>query len=124
MGKMLFRYYSDLNNEQARGKKCLFAFGVIFNANILFEGTGMKNLIVWLNSIINKHKALKRWRRVVTVLAAIMTFVTTYALILPAITVEKNKVEDVGGMYLEQEADTNDMLEENALEPIGVSIAA
>ena len=84
----------------------------------------MKNLIVWLNSIINKHKALKRWRRVVTVLAAIMTFVTTYALILPAITVEKNKVEDVGGMYLEQEADTNDMLEENALEPIGVSIAA
>ena len=67
----------------------------------------MKNLIVWFNSIINKHKALKRWRRVVTVLAAIMTCVTTYALILPAITVEKNKVEDVGGMYLEQEADTN-----------------
>ena len=66
----------------------------------------MKSLIVWLNSIINKHKALKRWKRVVTVLAAIMTFVTTYALILPAITVERNKVEDVGGMYLEQEGDS------------------
>ena len=84
----------------------------------------MKNLIIWLNRIITKHKALKRWKRIMTVLAAIMTFVTTYALILPAITVERNKVEDVGGMYLEQEADTNDMLEENALEPIGVSIAA
>ena len=84
----------------------------------------MKSLIVWLNRIINKHKALKRWKRVVTVLAAIITFATTYALILPAITVERNKVEDVGGMYLEKEADTNDMFEENALEPEGVSIAA
>lgn len=40
MGKMLFRYYSDLNNEQARGRKCLFAFGVIFDASILFRGDG------------------------------------------------------------------------------------
>ena len=59
-----------------------------------------------------------------TVLAAIMTFATTYALILPAITVERNKVEDVVGMYLEQEEDRNDILLENALEPIGISIAA
>ena len=84
----------------------------------------MKSLFVWLNRIIRKHKAMKRWQRIVTVLAAIMTFVTTYALILPAITVERNKVEDVGGMYLEHETDTNDMLEENALEPTGVIIAA
>lgn len=51
----------------------------------------MKQLIIWLDRLINKHKALKRWKRIVTVLAAIMTFVTTYALILPAITVEKNR---------------------------------
>ena len=49
----------------------------------------MKRLIEWLNRIISKNKALKRWKRVVTVLAAILTFATTYALILPAITVEQ-----------------------------------
>lgn len=60
----------------------------------------MRHIIVWLDGIISKHKALKRWKRIVTVLAAIMTFATTYALILPAITVEKNRTEEVGGMYL------------------------
>ena len=84
----------------------------------------MKSLVVWLNRIISKNKALKRWKRVVTVLAAILTFATTYALILPAITVERDKAEDVGGMYLEQTADTDDMLEDNALEPLSVIIAA
>ena len=49
----------------------------------------MKRLIDWFNIIIKKHKELKRWQRIVTVLAAVITFVTTYALILPAITVEK-----------------------------------
>ncbi len=84
----------------------------------------MKNLIIWLNRIISKHKAMKRWKRIVTVLAAILTFATTYALILPAITVERNKTEDVAGLYLEQEKDRDDMLLENALEPTGISIAA
>ena len=59
-----------------------------------------------------------------TVLAALMTFVTTYALILPAITVERNKTEEVGGMYLEQENGRDDMWEENALEPTGAEILA
>ena len=77
----------------------------------------MKRLIEWLNRIISKNKALKRWKRVVTVLAAILTFATTYALILPAITVERDKAEDVGGMYLEQTESLDDMLEENAIEP-------
>ena len=84
----------------------------------------MKSLFVWLNRIIRRHKAMKRWQRIVTVLAAVMTFVTTYALILPAITVERDKAEDVGGMYLEQEASSDDMLEDNALEPLSVIIAA
>ncbi len=53
-----------------------------------------------------------------------MTFVTTYALILPAITVEKENTDKVAGMYLEQEGTQDDLLEENALEFTGVSIAA
>ena len=53
-----------------------------------------------------------------------MTFATTYALILPAITVEKDNTAEVAGMYLEQETDRNDLLEENALEPAGANIDA
>ena len=53
-----------------------------------------------------------------------MTFATTYALILPAITVEKNSTEEVGGMYLEQEEGTGDMLIDNALEPDDADILA
>ena len=82
----------------------------------------MKTLIVWLNKIISKRKALARWQRIVTVLAALLTFATTYALILPAITVEKNRTEDVGGMYLERNEGTDDMLLDNALEPADTDI--
>lgn len=35
------------------------------------------------------HQRRKRWRQVVTALAAVVVFCTTYALILPAITLEK-----------------------------------
>ena len=84
----------------------------------------MNRLLNWFTLIIKKQKGLKRWHRVVTVLAAMITFATTYALILPAITVEKNSTEDVGGMYLEKTAKRDDLLEDNALEPVGVSIAA
>ena len=84
----------------------------------------MGRLIIWFNIIIKKQKGAKRWQKVVTVMAAMITFATTYALILPAITVEKNSTEEVGGMYLEQTAEQDELLEENALEPNGVSIAA
>lgn len=77
----------------------------------------MRQLFIWFERIITRNKALKRWKRIVTVLAAIMTFATTYALILPAITVEKNGAGEVGGMYLEQTESLDDMLEENAIEP-------
>lgn len=84
----------------------------------------MNRLLSWFNILIKKRMKLKRWQRIVTVLAAMITFVTTYALILPAITVEKDRAEEVGGMYLEQEEAQDDLLEENALEFTGVSIAA
>ena len=84
----------------------------------------MNRLIVWFNSIIKKHRALKRWQRIVTVMAAVITFVTTYALILPAITVEKDNAENVAGMYLESVEGQENMLEDDALEPVASIIAA
>lgn len=88
----------------------------------------MKRLVEWINLLIIKNRKLKRWQRIVTVLAAIITFVTTYALILPAITVEKEAVEDVAGMYLEDASELvgngEDVLEENAVVPTPYEIAA
>lgn len=42
------------------------------------------------------HRRRQRWRHAVTVLAAIVVFCTTYALILPAITMENEPESDIG----------------------------
>ena len=44
----------------------------------------------------------REWRAFVFCLAAIVVFTTTYSMILPAITVEKNATEDVGGLVMEE----------------------
>lgn len=82
----------------------------------------MRHLTRWINMIIKKRRELRRWQRIVTVLAAIITFATTYALILPAITIEREHTDEVAGMYLEQSADADAMLEENAMEPTDVDM--
>ena len=89
----------------------------------------MKRLVDLFNKVIKKHKKLKKWQRIVTILAAMITFVTTYALILPAITVEKDETDRVSGMYLEEAAELVEEVEdeaplENALVPLSFVIAA
>ena len=84
----------------------------------------MNRLLYWLNIIVKKRRELRRWHRIVMVLAAIITFTTTYALILPAITVEKDRTAEVGGMYLEREGDSDAVLVENAAEPASIDAAA
>ena len=53
---------------------------------------------------------MMRWRYIATALAAVCVFVTTYALILPAITIEKSNSDEVSGMYLDT-AETPDVVE-------------
>ena len=57
-------------------------------------------------------------------MAAVITFATTYALILPAITVEREHTDEVAGMYLEQGEDGDDVLVENAYDPTGVNMTS
>ena len=61
----------------------------------------MNRFISVLNRILKDRLLLRRWRRSVTILASVVVFVTTYMLILPAISVEKENVESVSGIYLE-----------------------
>ena len=50
----------------------------------------MKKGLLWqLTEYANKHRKKSRWQRIVTVMACVVVFCTTYALILPAITMEK-----------------------------------
>lgn len=53
----------------------------------------MKNIAQQLAELFERENRRKgRWRKVVTALAAVVVFVTTYALILPGITLEKDPV--------------------------------
>ena len=45
-----------------------------------------KNLPQKVHDSIREHLRQKHWRRVVTALACVVVFCTTYALILPAVT--------------------------------------
>ena len=44
----------------------------------------------------------KKWRCMVTAMAMVVVFITTYALILPAITLEKEKGKPEQGVYLDE----------------------
>ena len=61
-----------------------------------------------LEKLIRDSKRSREWRYFVFCLAAVVVFTTTYALILPAITVEKDTTDSVGGLVTE-EADSGSM---------------
>ena len=61
----------------------------------------MNRFLSILNRILKNLRFLRRWRRFVLFWASVCVFVTTYHLILPAISVEKDNVDNVSGLYLE-----------------------
>ncbi len=68
--------------------------------------------------LINKHRRKKTWLTATTVIAALVIFVTTYALILPALTMEEEVAMETPGIVLEQEAPVPEpVVEEPAPEP-------
>ena len=46
----------------------------------------------------------KRYRRIVTALAAVVVFATTYALVLPALTLDDQKAEETPGIETQTQA--------------------
>ena len=61
----------------------------------------MNRVLSSIKKILKDRRFLRRWRYFVTFLASVCVFVTTYNLILPAISVEKDNAENVSGLYLE-----------------------
>ena len=58
----------------------------------------MNHLDKIVEHFIRVNKKLKRWKRGVSALAAIVVFVTTYALILPAVTLDVNTASTQAGI--------------------------
>ena len=54
-----------------------------------------------IENFIKEHVRRKRLYRVVSVLACIVVFVTTYAMILPAITLDRETAEEQPGIEVE-----------------------
>ena len=47
---------------------------------------------------IKLNRRMKRWQRLVSVMAAIVVFATTYGLVLPAITLDKDTATTQAGI--------------------------
>ena len=59
------------------------------------------------------NRRMKRWQRVVSVLAAVVVFVTTYSLVLPAITLDRDTASTQAGIEVaasENEAESDGSL--------------
>ena len=53
-----------------------------------------------VEQFLRAKKRLKRWQKAVSVMAAVVVFVTTYALILPAITLDKDTASGQSGIEI------------------------
>lgn len=69
----------------------------------------MNHFLNCLNKILKDRRLLRRW--------LLCVFITTYNLILPAISVEKDNAENVSGLYLE-DAEVIDNYQHPHAEPI------
>ena len=70
---------------------------------------------------LKDHKRLMRYRRVFAVLAAVVVFATTYELILPAITIDRQRAAETPGMEVGvaaeeavEDSETEDSVEDGA----------
>ena len=61
-----------------------------------------------MKRIINYFKYAPVYRHVVVGLIAVVVFVTTYSLILPAISLEREKQHTVSGLQIEQQLESGD----------------
>ena len=67
----------------------------------------MDILLRKIEKILQYQKKWKKWQKVVASLACVIVFITTYALILPAITMDRDEAQSQGGISWEdmQEAE-------------------
>ena len=68
----------------------------------------MDFLLQKIEQILRYKKKWKKWQKVVVSLACIVVFITTYALILPAITMDRDEAKSQGGIFWEESQDAEE----------------
>ena len=68
----------------------------------------MDFLLQKIEQILRHQKRWKKWQKVVASLACIVVFITTYALILPAITMDRDEAKSQGGIFWEESQDAEE----------------
>ena len=68
----------------------------------------MDFLLQKIEQILRHQKKWKKWQKVVVSLACIVVFITTYALILPAITMDRDEAKSQGGIFWEESQDAEE----------------
>ena len=71
----------------------------------------MEFLFKKIEQVLRLQKRWKTWQKIVAALACFTVAVTTYALILPAITLNQETANEKGGIVLEE---TEDISQEEA----------
>ena len=80
----------------------------------------MRLLDKMVEYFIRMNRRMKRWQRVVSLLSAVIVFVTTYTLILPAITLDKDTASTQAGIEVadsDVDVDENGTIYESEEEP-------
>ena len=77
----------------------------------------MSKLLELIKEILTKHGRLVRYRKILSVMMAVVVFSTTYALILPAITIDMDRASEEPGLVLEMAAEEEEADQENVADP-------
>ena len=72
----------------------------------------MSRLIELIKEVLLKHGRLARYRKILSVMMAVVVFTTTYALILPAITLDAESATEDPAVYLEDAVEASEGEEE------------
>ena len=56
----------------------------------------MERIIMMAEEFLRRHKFIRRWRKVLAVMMAMVVFMSTYSMMLPAITMEPGDGPEIG----------------------------
>ena len=56
----------------------------------------MERIIIMAEEFLRRHKFIRRWRKVLAVMMAMVVFMSTYSMMLPAITLEPGDGPAIG----------------------------
>ena len=70
----------------------------------------MDFLLQKIEQILQHQKRWKKWQKVVASLACVVVFITTYALILPAITMDREEAQSQGGIFWKESREAEETI--------------